>query len=68
MQIIPQNPFNWVSKHDNLVCRYLAEHEREWRSLTGFRRWIARLRLEHRAWKYARENLKWDKHNARNLY
>lgn len=57
----------WVTEHDKLIRRYLAEHECEWRSLTGFRRLFVRLRAERRAWRYAQQNLKWE-HDPRKLY
>jgi len=58
----------WVVEHDKLIHRYLAEHESEWRSLKGFRRVFARLRAEHRAWRYAGENLKWDRDDGHKMY
>lgn len=58
----------WVAEHDKLIRRHLSEHEHEWRDLTGYRRLFARLRAERRAWRYAGQNLKWERHDARKLY
>jgi len=54
-------------EHDQLVCRYLAEHEGEWRELTGLRWLFARLRAERQAWKCAEQTLQW-KYDPRKLY
>jgi hypothetical protein len=56
-----------VTEHDKLIRRHLAEHESEWRDLTGFRWLFVRLRAERRAWKYAGRNLKWE-HDPRKMY
>lgn len=68
VSIIPQSPLKSVAERDKLIRRYLARHESEWRNLTGFRRCLARLRLEWRAWKHAAENVKWDDCDPHNLY
>lgn len=68
MNFLPGGHMGWVGEHDKLIRRYLAEHESEWRDLTGYRRLFARLRAERGAWKYAEQNLKWDRYDARHLY
>ena len=70
MNIIHDVNLGWMIEHGKLIRRYLAEHESEWRGLTGFRRLFARLRAERRAWRYADQNLKWEqwKRDPRNLY
>lgn len=67
MNIYPGGHLGWVTEHDKLIRRYLAEHESEWSSLAGYRRLFARLRAERRAWKYAERKLKWD-HDPRKMY
>jgi hypothetical protein len=67
MNIYPGGHLGWVTEHDQLIRRYLADHESEWRNLTGFHWLFVRLRAERRAWTYAEENLKGD-HDPRKLY
>ena len=66
MKFIPGNPFREIDEHDRLLRQYLSTHENEWRSLGGIRRVIARVRLEFRAWKYARQAF--DKDGTHKLY
>jgi hypothetical protein len=68
MQIIPQSSRRWVEQHDKSIRRYLAEHESEWRSRTGVRRLIARVRLEYRAWRFAGREIQGDKDEPHKLY
>ena len=68
MNIVPWGHLRWVEKHDKLIRRYLADHESEWRSCTGVRRLFARVRVEFRAWKYAKRELQWDKDERHKLY
>jgi hypothetical protein len=67
MNITPAGRFGWLTEHDKLIRRYLADHESEWRDLRGCRRLFARLRVERRAWRHAAQTLKWD-HDPRKLY
>ena len=53
MKFVPLGYLYWLDEHDKRICSYLAEHDGEWRNLTGYRRLFARLQAEHRAWKYA---------------
>jgi hypothetical protein len=42
-----------ITEHSRLVRKYLADHRDEWRRKKGAARWVERIRLELRAWKYA---------------
>jgi hypothetical protein len=44
-----------IEEHSELVQKYLDEHQSELQAYRGLARWIARLRLELRAWKYANQ-------------
>ena len=68
MKIVPYAHLRWVQEHDKLICRYLKEHENEWRNKRGGRRLLARLRAEFRAWKYAAKHLPSDKDEPHKLY
>jgi hypothetical protein len=68
MQITPQGRFRWLEQHDRNIRRYLAEHESEWRSRTGVRRLLARVRAEFQAWRFAGRKLQRDKDEPYKLY
>lgn len=68
MQITPQKPLRWVEQHAKYIRRYLAEHQDELNSRTGFRKLLARIRLEYRAWRFAGRELQRDKDDPYKLY
>ena len=57
-----------LEEHSRLVRRYLAERQSEWRGQTGVARWLARIKLELRAWKYANEEKAKYKHDPKKPY
>ena len=68
MRIVPWGGLRWLEEHDRLVRCYLADYESEWRNHTGVRRLLARVRVEFRAWSYARRQLPRDKDEPHKLY
>jgi hypothetical protein len=68
MNIVPYNPLRWIEEHDRLVRRYLREHENERDGLTGLRGFFVRAKLEFKAWRHAKRELHWEKHDPRKLY
>jgi len=51
MYIIAPNPMQHVEEHDKILRRLLAQRAHEWRSQTGIRRLIARIKIEFWAWR-----------------
>ena len=57
-----------LEEHSKLVRKYLAEHQSEWRGQTGVARWLARIKLEVRAWKYANQETAKFEHDPKKPY
>lgn len=70
MQIVPQNPLRDVEAHDKILRCLLAERASEWQSQTGFRRLIARIKIEIWAWRQTASELRLhdDKNERRKIY
>ena len=58
MQIVPQHIGRHIKEHDQILQRLLAERALEWRSRTGIRRIIARIKIEFWAWRQTARELR----------
>ena len=54
-----------LEEHSRLVRKYLDEHYSELGGKSGAARWLERIRLEVRAWKYAHAELEKQGHDPK---